>query len=420
MHGDGIKLATTPNSEATRLLDVTRLISRAGRVATGIDRVELAYLKHCVEGPDVAFGLARTSLGYVLLNAIGLRALLDRFEEKVSWGSADLISLTSRKKSNDVRRAESDLRKLCIARCLPSRLGRMLRAHLPREIVYLNVGHSNLTDRTLWALRHDVSAHIAVLVHDTIPLDFPQHQKPGTPDLFRAKLKRIQRFADRIIYNSIDTQTRAESYLRSWGEIPEGVVAPLGVNLMAPDPGALPAGLDLKNPYFVTVGTIEPRKNHALLLDVWEHLSDTLPQGDVPKLFICGARGWNNAEVFARLDALPKSGPITELNSLSDAAMHALVQGAAALIFSSVAEGYGLPPIEAAALGTPVICLDLPVYRETLGDIPVYLKAPDRYLLSNLVQSLSKGPKVEQISEPSGGFIPPTWDDHFRLAFMPK
>ena len=420
MHGDGIKLATTPNSEATRLLDLTRLISRAGRVATGIDRVELAYLNHLVCGANPSFGLARTSLGYVLMDAKGLRALLDRFEGRVAWGQADVLSLAARKKSDEIRRAESDLRKLCIARCLPSRLGRMLRAHLPREVVYLNVGHSNLTDRTLWALRHDVSANVTVMVHDTIPLDFPEYQRPGTPEVFRAKLKRIQRFADRVIYNSADTRMRAERYLASWGEVPEGIVAPLGIKLATPNAAVLPASVDAKSPYFVTVGTIEPRKNHALLLDVWEQLSKTLPQEQVPQLFICGARGWNNKEVFARLDTLPTDGPITELTGLPDEAINALVRDAAALIFPSEAEGYGLPPIEAVALGTPVICLDLPVYRETLGDIPVYLKAPDRYLLTNLVQSLSKGPKVEQISEPSGGFIPPTWDDHFRLAFMPR
>jgi len=292
----------------------------------------------------------------------------------------------------------------------------MLRAHLPPGVEYLNVGHSNLTDRTLWALRHDIAARIVVLVHDTIPLDFPQYQRRGTPDAFRAKLKRIQRFADQIIYNSSDTQRRAEEYMRAWGDVPAAVVAPLGVDIAVPDRSALPSGLAVKQPYFVSVGTIEPRKNHALLLDVWEHLLETLPREDVPHLFLCGVRGWNNEDVFARLDALPKDGPVKELPGLSDGAISALVQGAAAMVFPSEAEGYGLPPIEATALGTPVICRDLPIYEETLGDIPVYLKASDRYLLSNLVQSPSKGLTVEQTFQPPSGYSPPTWEDHFRLA----
>lgn len=419
MHGDGIKLAATPHNKAVRLLDLTRLVSRAGRIPTGIDRVELAYLNHVVKDTTPAFGLVRSSLGYVLLDVAGMSSLLDRIEGHKDWGPADLLAFSARKKSDPVRRAESDLRKLCVARCLPSRLGRMLRSHLPDQVIYLNVGHSNLTDRTLWALRHDISAHIVVLVHDTIPLDFPQHQRAGTPETFRAKLKRVQRFADQIVYNSSDTQLRAEGYMRAWGDVPKGIVAPLGVSIASPEPSGLPISIDVKTPYFVTVGTIEPRKNHALLLDVWESLSESMQPEDVPKLFICGTRGWNNEEVFARLDALPIDSPITELSGLTDGGLTALIQGAIAMICPSVAEGYGLPPIEAAALGTPVICLDLPVYRETLGDIPVYLKAPDRYLLTNLVQSLSKGLKVEQKSVPSGGFTPPRWDDHFRLVLMP-
>ncbi|WP_050928953.1 glycosyltransferase family 4 protein [Aestuariivita boseongensis] len=384
-----------------------------------MDRVELAYLRHLVQGASPCFGLVRSSLGYVLLDRAGLLALLERFDGQQPWGRADALSWGARKKGPAVRRAESDLRRLCIARALPSRLERLLRTHLPTGAQYLNVGHSNLTDRTLWAVRHDLKARIIVLIHDAIPLDYPQYQRPGTPEAFRARLKRVRHFADQIIYNSAHTQERAEHHMCQWGDPPPGVVAPLGVEVPPPDPAGLPGDIDLTQPYFVTVGTIEPRKNHALLLDAWEVLTNELPADQVPRLYICGSRGWKNEAVFARLDALSRDGPVRELPGLPDAALSALVQNARAMVFPSEAEGYGLPPIEAATLGTPVICLDLPVYRETLADIPVYLKATDRYLLANTVQSLSKGPKVEQISGSTVGFRAPTWDDHFRLALTP-
>jgi hypothetical protein len=68
MHGDGTKLANIQNNPPpARLLDVTRLIRRAGRVLTGVDRVEMAYLDAVLADPVPIFGLVRTSLGYVLL-----------------------------------------------------------------------------------------------------------------------------------------------------------------------------------------------------------------------------------------------------------------------------------------------------------------------------------------------------------------
>jgi len=84
------------------------------------------------------------------------------------------------------------------------------------------------------------------------------------------------------------------------------------------------------------------------------------------------------------------------------------------LLFPSRAEGFGLPPIEAAALGVPVVCSDLPVIREVLGDIPVYLDATKRYQWKQITQSLLKGHRADKKLRAEGAFSPPTWDDHFN------
>ncbi|MFT5742778.1 MAG: glycosyltransferase involved in cell wall biosynthesis, partial [Paracoccaceae bacterium] len=183
------------------------------------------------------------------------------------------------------------------------------------------------------------------------------------------------------------------------------VVAHLGVDLTPPDAASLPKSLDLTRPYFVTVGTIEPRKNHGLLLDVWEALG-----ADPPRLFICGSRGWQNEDVFARLDRGIEG--VTELSGLSDGAIAALFQGAHAMLFPSFAEGFGLPPIEAAALGTPVICGDLAIWREVLGDTGVYLDVTDRYKWQKAIIKIAE----QKNTSPKDKMVAPTWADHFKIV----
>lgn len=382
-----------------RLLDLTRLTSRAGRALTGVDRVELAYLTALLDhGP--LWGLVRSSLGYVLLDTAGCA----RFRDKIltqDWGPADRLSRIKRGLDPMRARAESDLRRLCVARCLPLRLSAMLRRHLPRGIAYVNTGHTNLTDRVLSGLR-GIEARVAVFVHDTIPLDVPQYQRPGTVERFRHFLSRAAR-ADLLICNSRQTEADLQRHLGA--DLPQTLSAPLGLDLMTA--GEAPKG-PWTAPYFVTLGTIEPRKNHALLLDLWQEIPDA-------HLLICGSRGWENHAVFDQLDARPPR--VHELLGLEDGQVAALLQGSAGMLFPSFAEGYGLPPVEAAALNVPVLVNDLPIYREVLGDIPVYADVSDRYLWHKEITRMAADRAFGQTRAAQvPRFAPPTWEAHFKAV----
>ena len=389
---------------------------------TGVDRVEFAYLDRLLGDTLPLFALVATSVGPVLLDWRGAGGLAERFTGRTAWGKPDLLSRLSRKLTEARQGAEADVRRLGIARALPHRLAPMLRRHLPPGVAYLNTGHSNLTDAVFAAVRGLPGGRSTILIHDTIPLDYPQFTRPDTVALFEAKLRRVAAMADLVIYNSAQSRADAERHFVGWGRVPPGLVAHLGADPPAPDLAGHRAGAnlmpDLTRPYFVTLGTIEPRKNHAMLLDIWQGFATSLPPDQIPPLLIIGSRGWMNEAVFSRLDALPTSGAVRELTGLPDRAVAALLQGASGALFPSHAEGFGLPLLEAAALGVPIICNDLPVYREFLADYPVYVPVTDAYLWRTSILALARGKRTETSSGRTATQLPklPTWKDHFNLV----
>jgi glycosyltransferase involved in cell wall biosynthesis len=163
------------------------------------------------------------------------------------------------------------------------------------------------------------------------------------------------------------------------------------------------------------LGTIEPRKNHWMLLHVWRQLVETL--GDAaPQLVIIGQRGWeceNVVDMLERCAAL--QAHVTELSQCSDAELVTYLHHAQALLFPSFVEGYGMPLIEALALGVPVIASDLPVFRELAGEIPDYLNPLDGVRWMQLIVRYSQpdaSARSAQLTRMQG-FTTPDWAQHF-------
>ena len=398
------------------LLDLTRLVSRMGRAAlTGVDRVELAWAERLQEGEAregiPLFALVRTAWGFCLLDGRGVAKVL-AVTRGAPLGKADLAGRISRRKDALRARAEALVRRESVSRCIVPGLAGMLR-RLPPGTIYFNMGHANLTPRVMAAQ----AGPRVVLIHDTIPLDHPEFTRPGIPQVFARKLAAAAQ-ADLILHTTHATRSLTEAQMARLGPLPAGVVAPLGVGLPAAGPFTLPE-LDRSRPFFVTVGTIEPRKNHALLLDVWQALATRLPDRAMPQLVIAGSRGWLNRDVFARLDAHPPH--VIEAPGLSDAALAGLLQASQGLLFPTLAEGFGLPPLEAAGLGVPLIVSDLPVLRETLGDLAVYLNPTDVYSWMETIEQvagsgLGRGDGMSGRAGTEGRRALPDWTTHFNTV----
>ncbi|HCZ01282.1 MAG TPA: hypothetical protein DHV56_14990 [Rhodobacter sp.] len=210
---------------------------------------------------------------------------------------------------------------------------------------------------------------------------------------------------------------RAEYHLGRVGRVPSGLVAHLGAKRPDGDFSSLPPEINFDRPSFVILGTIGARKNHALLLDLWERFAAETAAGDdrpMPQLLILGRRGWRNEAIFRGLDSGPLRGVhIHEIADLPDSAVAATLCRSAALLLPSFTEGFGLPALEAALLGCPIIANDLPVCREFLRDLPTYVKVTDPEPWAQAVRKA-----VGWLRDPGQilrGALP-TWDSHFATV----
>jgi glycosyltransferase involved in cell wall biosynthesis len=374
--------------DAPYLLDVTRLIWRRwkGRYPTGIDRVCLAYLRHF--GPNAQ----------AVVQYDGFRRILDR------RASRDLFHLLENPGQNFKGHMMSGALK---------HLGRSRAKGDGR--VYLNVGHTGLNAPGFrdWV----AAAHVKpiYLIHDLIPITHAQFCRAGERERHENRVRTVLTTAAGLIGNSQATLDELAEFARQQ-ELPSPPQVPawLGAD---PLPKVSRRDADGR-PMFITLGTIEARKNHLLLLDIWSRLVDLFGR-DAPQLLIIGQRGWEAAEVFDRLDRSERlRGHVVELNDCTDEEIAQHLGSARALLFPSFVEGYGLPLIEALAAGVPAIVSDLPVFREICGNIPAYLGPFDASGWEATILDYARSESVARDKQLKRmeNFRPPEWETHFSIV----
>lgn len=432
------------------LFDVTRLASRVGLAApTGIDRVDLAYVQALADWSDCDLHLLLFDVwGPQLLAPAAAQALLAEaarrwqapptahtpaFMALDRWlnASAD-APLTAPRIQSPGRDSEPWTRAFGhLLRHSPgaARLRRLQDSGAP--LVYINTSHGRLFRPVVGRWLQRSRAKAVFFVHDLIPIDYPQYNRPLEPARHAARLATIARHASAVITNSQATRESLLAYWRSIGVQPPPVDALLlGVGpaftqpslawIAAGEPGfrnlekapGSPAAIQATScPYFLVIGTLEPRKNHALLLDVWERLiADHGPSA--PRLLCIGRRGWQNQALFDRLDASAGlAHHVAEVSGLDDAEVADLVRSARALLSPSFAEGYGLPVAEALAAGTPVLASDLRAHREVGGLAAQYLDPTDVDAWLQAVRGLlaRDAGRTQALVE----YRSPSWGAHF-------
>lgn len=237
---------------------------------------------------------------------------------------------------------------------------------------------------------------IVSVIYDLIPLTHPQFCDAGLVKVFNHWFDWIARTADGYIAisSTIRDQVRQEM-VRRIGEqqVQErwfdyfhlGSELDLIDTTHAVDRDLL--GLFKQpEPVFLMVSTIEPRKNHAYLLDAFER---AWTAGSQARLCIVGKIGWKCETLIERIRRHPQlNSRLFMFNDLSDQSLEYAYQHSTALVFPSYVEGFGLPLVEAMQRGLPAMGSDIEVFREIGGEFMAYFDLNDPQSLTDLVTGM--------------------------------
>ncbi|MCG7392454.1 glycosyltransferase [Microvirga sp. ACRRW] len=274
---------------------------------------------------------------------------------------------------------------------------------------YWTEGVTKATQAGVYADWRARGIETSFLIHDILPLTMPEHFPDWGSDEHSLWLGSLADSADRLICISQDVADSTRNWIEKYKPKAlrhlEFAILHHGADIEASAPSkGLPddanAVLQVLNsrPSFLMVGTIEPRKGHMQVLDAFELLWS---RGIDINLVIVGAEGWKNIkpemrrtipQIVKRLRRHPEAGKrLFWLEGISDEYLEKVYAACSCLIASSEGEGFGLPLIEAARHGIPILARDIPVFREVAGEHASYFTASTA---KDLAQALTDWQKL--------------------------
>jgi glycosyltransferase involved in cell wall biosynthesis len=228
-------------------------------------------------------------------------------------------------------------------------------------------------------------AHQVITIYD---LDFPRHPERTTAEIRRdypALVRAHARRAARVVVISNDTARAVQTELQVPADrivlcrpgLPGWIATPAA----RPDP---PAG------YVLFVGTLEPRKNIGTLLDAWTLLIKRVP--NLPKLRLVGDARPEAGTWLTRLQVPPLAGTVEYVGYIPDASRRDVYAGARLLVLPSWHEGFGLPALEAMALGVPVVASNRGALPEVVNDAGLLVSPDDARGLAAAIEAVLRDP----------------------------
>jgi glycosyltransferase involved in cell wall biosynthesis len=225
-----------------------------------------------------------------------------------------------------------------------------------------------------------ISIKRLTVIHDLTPIKFPQYHRWHSQILQKIFLGTILKNTDYVITNSKHTSLDLEHYYPITKDKNKAI--PLAVDeIFKPMQDVkLPNNLNISGPYFINVGTLEPRKNTLKLLEAYYQFRSKTDYKH--KLIIIGGDGWKIKYILQAIANHPYKNDIIRLGHVKKTLLPLLYSHATSLIYPSHYEGFGLPILEAMSCGCPVICSNTSSMPEVAGELGYYIdpeKSEDIY-----------------------------------------
>lgn len=283
----------------------------------------------------------------------------------------------------------SACRREC-CKAFPLAIYQLICGILPFPYKWLFHEKSDITMFFNFFLPPFVSGKGILVVYDTVVKDCPETVNFRNKLLLKLNLRKSIKRADRIITIS---EFSKRQIIKHYGADERKItVIPCAADrnkfFPAPENTVLPAEIAEKygvpEKYYLYLGTLEPRKNIARLIDAY---AAAKAKADVPKLVIAGGKGWMFDEIFSRVRELSLEEDVIFTGYVEDSHVPELMRYAMAFCFPSLYEGFGMPPLEAMACGVPVIVSDCSSLPEVVGNCGIRV---DPYSVSEITEAMLK------------------------------
>lgn len=238
------------------------------------------------------------------------------------------------------------------------------------------------------------------IFHDILPITHPQFWPEGVNSKFKRLLGISTHFAKLFVttadYNKSEL-TRMYPRVKDKVESIGGGVHRWVAGWETEEDSEQFEALELPENFFLTVGTIQPRKNHMSMLKAFEEFSKHNPG---MKLVIVGKKGWMYEEVMQKIEQLSAKNIVTYYGYLSDSELSYVYSKASGFVYMTFAEGFALPVMEAYSKRLPILASNIPVMREVMGDRILYADPNDIIEIAERLMRLKEHQPIgKQVTE---------------------